>query len=82
MFMDTIEEGTFELGVALAASVQRRALYEIGGRRAFVSERHQKFDFGVQSQVGRVTKFNQTSEVLNAILSKHAVPVDTGWKPQ
>lgn len=76
---DTLEN--LGLSAALAASESRRALYEDSERRAFVSERNQNFDLGVRSQVGKVTKFDQTSEVLYSILAKHGVPDDAGWKP-
>jgi hypothetical protein len=69
------------LSAALAASEKRSALFEDSERRAFVSERNQNFDLGVRSQMGKVTKFDQTREVLHSILAKHGVPDDSGWKP-
>lgn len=72
--------GDLGLAAALAASETHRALYEEGSRRAFVSQRNANFDLGVRSDVGKVTRIDQSSEALHAILAQHGIPNDSGWK--
>ncbi len=69
---------------ALEQSPERKALYEVAGRRAFVSVRDQdRYDYGIHAPDSRqINAFNRTVAELHIELARMEIPLNEGWQPQ
>jgi hypothetical protein len=80
MSTDITQLDNLSLASALAASSDRRAVYEHDGTRVFISERDTNYDWGVRAPGVNDMKLDRSPASLDGMLASLGVSKDSGWR--